>query len=908
MNHPKASSLRAARMDTMSRFAGSQPLRLREGGDLQIPTGAGMDRAGFLARNPNVQQGGAGTPAPLAPQPTAPAITPPSVSPMPAAAQPRRNEFGQDMTLTDSYKRQSAALAPAPAPAAAPVAAPQSFPMQRKGRGFTMTALPGAAPAAAPAAPEPEQPMTISNSSVLQGFAQEQNRAANPYGLRDGGDLRTGQGGAVPGTGQGDKVPAKYEPGEFVVSNDMLDAQPELRQHLRGLREAVLADKGMTPEQADAKAMNGGTLRAATGAWKPKNPNFAPNDPISAEGQGVFDDIMKQAEEQKARAAAAEGAAAKEALNKANPAGATATAVEAPKPGRLAPLRAGLGNVYSAVKSVGPAVLAGGGGYVVARAAQDIGKPDEGNTPAYKPQFQNAEGIPSGHDHTLANTNGPHNFFNDTDLGRNLRTNAGALAAIPGLGLGTQAAGRAVRAVETVGAATAAGAMAGMGPASGQPRAQSATPAPKLTIAGDATMPGQAPGRAAALASEAVTTDDRLRSDALVKEAFSRDAKTGGTFSMDDGINTLRSSPSDMAKANEAWAMRGAGIKAAYDSKGGLVLSNSTGPEKMAYTRPDGTPTRSYEETDQYADGQRQLAAARQSMTNPDGSQWSAGDSATMAANLRDGIDPYRGTSRAPKADSVDSQLQAAMTEYADPNRQRAPGRGKALRTQIETLRGLSQDASTAKTSRENNANTNNTALRGQDMEYEGRVATAQSAATKARQDQANKDREHRLTQETHDQTVGAKNRENAMKEFRVADPKDPTKWDEVASQQSYDAVRQIFPKIDSASEKDRSEAMPDAKAMAKIFNKARTQDAVGWDAMKFWEAKRPMLNGMPNVAGTNASSVEQVGLLDGMVMINGSRGETILTQKDGRKLNLGILDSRERALLEKAQSKGWGN
>ena len=35
-----------------------------------------------------------------------------------------------------------------------------------------------------------------------------------------------------------------------------------------------------------------------------------------------------------------------------------------------------------------------------------------------------------------------------------------------------------------------------------------------------------------------------------------------------------------------------------------------------------------------------------QSLANPDGSQWSAGDNAIMAANIRDGIDPTRGTSR----------------------------------------------------------------------------------------------------------------------------------------------------------------------------------------------------------------------------------------------------------------------
>jgi len=39
-------------------------------------------------------------------------------------------------------------------------------------------------------------------------------------------------------------------------------------------------------------------------------------------------------------------------------------------------------------------------------------------------------------------------------------------------------------------------------------------------------------------------------------------------------------------------------------------------------------------------------ALIKQTLTNPDGSTWSAADNSRMAANLRDGVDPYRGTSR----------------------------------------------------------------------------------------------------------------------------------------------------------------------------------------------------------------------------------------------------------------------
>jgi len=121
--------------------------------------------------------------------------------------------------------------------------------------------------ASAPPAPAPAPPPKAVSGYVGNSALEGRMKAA---GLRNGGDLRTGMGGHVPGKGSGDKIPAKYEPGEFVVSNDMLDAEPELRQHLRGLREEVLAEKGMTVAEADAKALNG--LRAVM-AYEGPNAN-----------------------------------------------------------------------------------------------------------------------------------------------------------------------------------------------------------------------------------------------------------------------------------------------------------------------------------------------------------------------------------------------------------------------------------------------------------------------------------------------------------------------------------------------------------------------------------------------------------------------------------------------------------
>lgn len=84
-------------------------------------------------------------------------------------------------------------------------------------------------------------------------------------GLRDGGTLTTGKGGQVPGQGKGDKIPAKYEPGEFVVSNAMLKDNPGLADILHELREKSLAAQGKTVEEADEGAVQDAGIRAADG-------------------------------------------------------------------------------------------------------------------------------------------------------------------------------------------------------------------------------------------------------------------------------------------------------------------------------------------------------------------------------------------------------------------------------------------------------------------------------------------------------------------------------------------------------------------------------------------------------------------------------------------------------------------
>lgn len=73
---------------------------------------------------------------------------------------------------------------------------------------------------------------------------------------------------------------------------------------------------------------------------------------------------------------------------------------------------------------------------------------------------------------------------------------------------------------------------------------------------------------------------------------------------------------------------------------------------------------------------QEQIKSA---LTNPDGSTWSAGDNAIMAANIRDGVDKYRGTSRDPRNDPMNQPMtkdqraaRVQMAEIASRDRQNA--------------------------------------------------------------------------------------------------------------------------------------------------------------------------------------------------------------------------------------------
>lgn len=194
--------------------------------------------------------GGAALPARQAPSYNYNAINP-------GAGERLRMENGGQMAPTGSLRWMAQKLSNATA-SLAPT--PESIQRERDIAAAHAQAAQAAQPAPQPVVrtPEPQIAAPLGSQSVL-------DRRMQAAGLRHGGSVAidSGLGGVVPGHGEGDKIPAKYEPGEFVVSNDMLEAEPGLRQKLKSLRAEVLADKGMTPAEADAKALGAEGLRAA---------------------------------------------------------------------------------------------------------------------------------------------------------------------------------------------------------------------------------------------------------------------------------------------------------------------------------------------------------------------------------------------------------------------------------------------------------------------------------------------------------------------------------------------------------------------------------------------------------------------------------------------------------------------
>lgn len=413
-----------------------------------------------------------------------------------------------------------------------------------------------------------------------------------------------------------------------------------------------------------------------------------------------------------------------------------------------------------------------------------------------------------------------------------------------------------------------------------EPSATPVTPVAPVATAQPATktIAEPAPG------PQAVTPEDHTASDRLINSAFYNRPRTGmATVHGADGkpyevydegnMNTLRMDGSSLKKYNAGLAERGAGIQVTKDANGQLRLSNSTGPEKLRYVGADGVPTNQYERTDQYAQGMQQLEAARATLRNPDGSTWSARDNAIMAANLRDGVDPYRGTSRAPKNDEH-AQVRALASSPVG-----TIGRRGAMRRMAEIEQ-------------------NQTTQRGQDQDMERDRLTAQSTLRKNEFDMNRDIRKDAREQETHAQAVGDKAREGFVKEFGAFNPDGTPNQGLTAAKIS--AMQRLFPGIDMTSPEGRSKHLPDAQSTAKIYERIASNPQMGMD--KLITAKGPGYDAMPDWKG---ATLKQQGYVGGK-LTPGSEPNGWYITHNGVDTPLGAdLSQRELEIIRHATKTG---
>ena len=440
--------------------------------------------------------------------------------------------------------------------------------------------------------------MPAAPSAVPTPPAQQPN-----VGLRNGGEpvMQDGQSGTVPGTGSGDKIPAKYEPGEFVVSNAMLDRAPQLRGQLDSLRNQTLRAEGKDPAEVDAKqtAMVQGTgLRAAWGGQFFSNlggnlKNLVTNAPVVAPAAG--------------------GAGTPPVVPPVAPAApATPPTPPTPNTGTLAPNSL----LYPGANPTGPGVPT-----PVSNAAFAAGQ-------KYGPMLEKgtkALGVGS------AIYNGI-NAVNDAQDGNN----AGALDH--GLSAAASVAG-------TYPMLTAAGA-GGLG------------------AAGFGYGIGHAIGT---YGINPLLSDDTK--DAIGSGVNNVVRSVGGALGQNWGVDDT-ALKSLRAGAAPAPASNAPSSSAPAPADGTLPSGQPFGPQTI--------PGFSKEQNDSI-------------LNNPNGTRWSEGDNAIMAANIRDGVDPYRGTSRSQPDNSVNGQLMANISQLGPQG-------------QAAALANMQRDA---------------TLRRSQDMEYE---------------------------------------------------------------------------------------------------------------------------------------------------------------------------------------------
>lgn len=545
------------------------------------------------------------------------------------------------------------------------------------------------APAAAPAADPGRRQRMLDAGQRTQTFNPMMNNIQTEAFMPQVRPMMLRDGGTVPGKGSGDKIPALYEPGEFVVSNDMLNAEPGLREQLHDLRGDVLAAKGKTVAEADAQAVKGGTLRAASGgAVLPKLPSleFLDKRPAPAPAPAPNLTAMNQPGVDARNAQFAERSAYEaQAAREANPRSMTTKELFSRGDGSVRgsnPLR------------FNPPGMGPNGVVQTANAPRSMTRAELFNQP--KSSIPNNPAGPLKLPAPVAAEPTGHVAKGLAWADDAMSAAAKSKFVAPVLGALRSPLGQAVGKFGGVGAQLAlhhgdAGAptldderVAAMGrpyDPDWQPGSKPYTPRP------DSVEPwGNEMRRNAPMAG--------------IK------APTAPVRGVEDFTKALRSVPDRLPAG-----LRDGMVYKTKDAKGNVTYSgrNVTGDVSDRMLNGDGTsagkmrgslrvsagaptfgPNGGYVIDDQAPAGEAKQAQINATLRNPDGSQWSARDNAIMAANLRDGVDPMRGTSRQP-AQNDEEKIPAigefghnrAVAAKAERDRLKATLRGQDINMQV---------------------------------------------------------------------------------------------------------------------------------------------------------------------------------------------------------------------------------
>ena len=550
-------------------------------------------------------------------------------------------------------------------------------------------------------------------------------------GMKDGGDLRTGQGGHVPGSGSGDKVPAKYEPGEFVVSNDKLDSAPGLREQLHDLRGNVLASKGVSVEEADAKALgyHGRSTRSQDGRQQGESQPHIPaqvDAPLGGENLLRSPDGVPGAQGAgrgglTLRAAQGFGGSADPAFWGGNPdplrgSQANQSLLDAARQ-RIDPVQSAARSAAPApTPSTAPQAQTIRAGYTPPPVNPDTGRylSDEAQTRQRPVVEGRASGVPG--------TGGNQGIRAAGDLAKS----KGLWASAKGSANTVAQAAKSVASGSFLNADLAGGAAKALRGGAGIVKGIASSPFSSAGLAGAgigggvrgySTPTEQYRQRAGMDAQGGLGGDLLARSVGVLADvgdaATLGHATKLGNFLAGNGYNA--NGADGTAPANTPQVSSQAAPGAQYTQPGGDATMPGQDPGRPSLRNPNeikverqangtlsfsggkgigqdgGDISYTGEWAGKKGGGDRVSTLPGMSkdeidrtLTNPDGSRWSANDNAVMAANLRDGINPYAGTSRgqAERGDELQNQLRQLALSPAG-----TPGRKGALRqlTAMET-------------------------------------------------------------------------------------------------------------------------------------------------------------------------------------------------------------------------------